>query len=120
MKLTATLLSNVLIAAGHAAAETILLAQDVNYPPFAYATETGELTGFGYDVAIGVDQVCPDIDIVITETLWDNCWSSTNGGQLGALVDDGTLVRPDPFVWSSVDMWTHCTLAHKLVESKEG
>lgn len=70
---------------------TITLAQDIDYPPYAFATETGELTGFGYDVAMGVDSMCPDLNIVVNETLWDECWSSDNGGELGELVDDGTL-----------------------------
>lgn len=96
MNLAAAAILTASVAATHArelsnTVPTITLAQDVDYPPYAFATETGELTGFGYDVAIGVDKMCPDINIVVSQTAWDNCWSSENGGQLGALIADGTL-----------------------------
>jgi hypothetical protein len=67
-------------------------AQDVDYPPYAYKNETtGELTGFGKDIADGLTAMCDDLEIEVVETRWSNCWSSAGGGTLGALLEDGTL-----------------------------
>jgi len=72
---------------------SITLGQDVNWPPYAYKdSETGEVKGFGKDVAMGMNALCPDeLKINVVETRWDNCWSSANGGQLGEKLDDETL-----------------------------
>jgi ABC-type amino acid transport substrate-binding protein len=70
---------------------TYNFGQDINYPPYAFKTETGELGGFGKDVADGVSAVCPDIHINVVETRWSDCWSSANGGTLGQKLVDGTL-----------------------------
>jgi hypothetical protein len=60
----------------------IILAQDIDYPPYAYlgdATEKYDVDGFGHDVAKGLMEVC-DIDVTVVETDWSNCWSS---GEIG-------------------------------------
>jgi hypothetical protein len=39
----------------------IILAQDIDYPPYAYlgsATEDFDVAGFGHDVALGLMEVC--------------------------------------------------------------
>jgi len=67
-------------------------AQDVDYPPYAYKNETtGELTGFGKDIADGLTAMCDDLEIEVVETAWSNCWTSAGGGTLGALLEDETL-----------------------------
>ena len=56
----------------------LILAQGTGYPPYADVkpfSEGGGLTGFGYDVAMGLMEVC-DLDIEVTETTWDKCWGN--------------------------------------------
>ena len=75
-----------------ASAQTVVtIGMDVDYPPYAFQTEDGELAGFGKDFADGLTALCDDLEIVVVEERWDNCWSSDGGGTLGAKVADGTL-----------------------------
>jgi len=73
------------------ATTTITLGQDVDYPPYAFANPDGSLAGFGKDVADGMTNLCPDLEIIVVEERWSNCWSSDGGGSLGASVANGTL-----------------------------
>ena len=68
----------------------LTLGQDVNYPPFAFQQD-GELTGVGLDIANGMSNLCPNLEINVVEIDWELCWSSENGGQLGQAVANGTL-----------------------------
>jgi len=69
----------------------LTFAQDVDYPPYAFKDEAGNLTGFGKDIADGMTAMCDDLEIEVVETAWSNCWSSAGGGSLGKLLEDGTL-----------------------------
>lgn len=70
----------------------LTFGQDTNYPPYAFKNEsTGELTGFGKDIADGMTAMCDELEIQVVETKWSNCWSSAGGGTLGALLEDGSL-----------------------------
>jgi len=74
------------------AVETFKFGQDINYPPYAYKnTTTGELSGFGADIARGMNDMCSDIKIEIEQVAWSDCWSSAGGGTLGAKLENGTL-----------------------------
>jgi len=54
------------------------LAQDINYPPYAYKnTSTGEVAGFGHDIAVGMSATCADLEIEVVETRWSDCWTPT-------------------------------------------
>lgn len=57
----------------------IILAQDINYPPYAYMSDdpaTGfSLTGFGYDVAQAMNNQC-DLEVYTVQTNWDLCWDA--------------------------------------------
>ena len=68
---------------------TIRLGQDVDYPPFAYQTPNGELAGFGLDIANGMNDLCEDINIVVVQEAWENCWTSDN--QVGSSIASGKL-----------------------------
>lgn len=70
---------------------TVILGQDVDYPPYAYRDADGALAGFGKDMADGMTALCPALDIVVVEERWSNCWSSAGGGSLGASVANGTV-----------------------------
>ena len=71
---------------------TLKFGQDVNWPPYAYINETtGQLAGFGKDIADGMTALCDDLTIEVVQVPWADCWSSANGGSLGAAVEDGTL-----------------------------
>merc|ERR1712232_91437 len=61
--------------------------QDLNYPPYAFG-ENGQPTGFGHDIALGVNQVCDHLEIEVVATAWSNCWQAHG---LGALLANGTL-----------------------------
>jgi len=59
---------------------TIILAQDVNWPPYAFkddteAGENGGLSGFGKDFGEAAGKLC-GINIVFDQTNWKNCWDS--------------------------------------------
>jgi ABC-type amino acid transport substrate-binding protein len=76
------------------ASEPVLLkmGQDVNYPPYAFEDDAGELAGFGIDVARGVEQVCEEtLKFEFVKILWSDCWVSEGGGNLGGKLADGTL-----------------------------
>jgi hypothetical protein len=48
----------------------VILAQDIDYPPYAYlgsATEEFDVDGFGHDIAKSLEEVC-DIDVTVVET----------------------------------------------------
>lgn len=57
----------------------VILAQDTNYPPYTSIGVDLELSGFGPDFARGLDEVC-NIDIVLVETDWADCWGSNKIG----------------------------------------
>ena len=61
----------------------IVLAQDIDYPPYAYLNEdTHELSGFAIELAKGIQTMAPEeIQFVFTETNWGNCWSTGEMGQ---------------------------------------
>jgi len=70
----------------------IILAQDVDWPPYAYvvegtAGEGGGLEGFGKDVAEGVGKLC-NYDITMVQTNWKNCWDS-EGYKAGEIPSPG-------------------------------
>jgi hypothetical protein len=62
----------------------LILAQDINYPPYAYlqVPPEGDYTvgGFGNDIAKGLESVC-DIEVVTVESRWSDCWSEGAIGQ---------------------------------------
>ena len=61
----------------------IILAQDIDYPPFAElgpAAEDFPVSGFGAKFAVGLEQVC-DIDMIVVQTQWDNCWTGDTIGR---------------------------------------
>jgi hypothetical protein len=61
----------------------VILAQDVNYPPYAQlgpVSEDSPLSGFGADFARGLPEVC-DIDIALVQTQWLRCWDTDHIGQ---------------------------------------
>jgi len=70
-----------------AAPKKLKLGQDTNYPPYA-TSEDGKPTGFGHDVAIGMNTMCPDLDIEVVITKWAECWTPEG---LGKGLEDGTL-----------------------------
>jgi len=69
----------------------IVLAQDVNWPPYAFfnagvAGTTGGLDGFGRDIALGMGALC-NMDIEVVQTPWSKCWDGmqTNAGDNGGV-----------------------------------
>lgn len=60
----------------------LILAQDVDFAPYAYlsddATTGFSLTGFGYDFAKAMGEMC-DLEVHVVQTAWDKCWSGTIG-----------------------------------------
>jgi len=76
----------------------IILAQDINYPPYAYlgdATSDFDVDGFGHDIALELPSVC-DIDVTVVETRWANCW---NEGEIGTGLLNGA--------WHGCMTYTH-------------
>lgn len=74
-----------------AAATDITIGQDIDYPPYAFEDPNGNLAGFGYDIAQGMNAaggLCADINITMVKTAWEDCWTS---GRLGDKLEDGTL-----------------------------
>jgi len=67
----------------------IVLAQDVDWPPYAYVAVPPEgdydVAGFGHDVAKGLETVC-DIDIVTRQSDWADCWGDN---KIGSGLDNG-------------------------------
>ena len=61
----------------------VILAQDVNYPPYAQlgpVSEDSPLSGFGADFARALPEVC-DLDVVLTQTQWLRCWDTDRIGE---------------------------------------
>lgn len=66
---------------------TLRIGMDTNFAPYAFKNGS-QLAGFGYDIAMGLNAHCPnDLNIVVVETRWANCWGT---GVLGPLIDAGT------------------------------
>jgi len=69
----------------------IVLAQDVDWPPYAYVAVPPEgdydVAGFGHDVAKGLESVC-DIDVVTRQAAWSECWGDN---KIGSELDDGVF-----------------------------
>lgn len=57
----------------------VILAQDINYPPYTGIGTDMKLTGFGPDFAMGIEEVC-NIDIVLVQAAWSECWGSNKIG----------------------------------------
>jgi len=74
---------------GGTARPKIILAQDVDWPPYAYIGVPPEsdydVAGFGHDVAQGLESVC-DIDVVTSQTGWSDCWTA---GKIGEGLKNG-------------------------------
>ena len=68
---------------------TLKFGMDTDFPPYAYRNSTtGELAGFGKDIADGMTALCDDVTIEVVYTNWANC---IGGGSLGVLIENGTL-----------------------------
>jgi len=67
----------------------LVLAQDVDWPPYAYVAVPPEgdfeVAGFGHDVAKGLASVC-DLEIVTRQTQWSECWGDN---KIGSGLDSG-------------------------------
>jgi len=71
------------------AKEMFKFGQDINYPPYAYKnTTTGKLAGFGYDIAMGMNDLCNDIEIEVVQVKWADCWGE---GKIGPKLDSGDV-----------------------------
>lgn len=69
---------------------TYTFGQDIDYPPFAYKNmTTGELEGFGKDIAEGMTELCSEIAINVVQLKWDECWDGSTGS-IGKGLDNGT------------------------------
>eukprot|EP00927_Polykrikos_kofoidii_P074115 TRINITY_DN7007_c0_g1_i1.p1 TRINITY_DN7007_c0_g1~~TRINITY_DN7007_c0_g1_i1.p1 ORF type:complete len:397 (-),score=40.36 TRINITY_DN7007_c0_g1_i1:36-1226(-) len=72
-----------------ASVTTLKLAQDVDYPPYAYKNEaTGALMGIGHDIAVGMSALCDDVEIEVVQTKWSDCLTEQG---LGVLLENGTV-----------------------------
>jgi hypothetical protein len=61
----------------------LILAQDVDYPPYAQLgplSEDSPLSGFGADFARALPEVC-DLDVALVQTQWDRCWDADRIGE---------------------------------------
>jgi hypothetical protein len=61
----------------------VILAQDVNYPPYAQlgpVSEDSPLSGFGADFARALPEVC-DLDVALVQTQWLRCWNDDRIGE---------------------------------------
>ena len=61
----------------------LILAQDVDYPPYAQlgpAAEDFPISGFGPEFASGMTAVC-DLDVTLVQTQWGRCWSDDRIGE---------------------------------------
>eukprot|EP00440_Ansanella_granifera_P022670 gb/GFBE01024624.1/.p1 GENE.gb/GFBE01024624.1/~~gb/GFBE01024624.1/.p1 ORF type:complete len:364 (+),score=110.14 gb/GFBE01024624.1/:1-1092(+) len=76
-----------------ASSKTVIkVGQDVDWPPYAFKDENGTLQGFGKDMAEGLTALCSaDLEFQVVQANWSDCWSSANGGSVGAKLLDGTL-----------------------------
>lgn len=77
----------------------IILAQDIDWPPYAYLAEPpeGDLTtgGIGRDIAMGMASMC-NLDVTVIEAKWSECWS---GGRTGEELKMG--------IYSGCTVYTH-------------
>lgn len=68
-----------------AAASHPLVAHGLTSPfaPWQYSAQDAEggLAGFGHDIAQGLPEVCPHLEVTVVETKWANCWTSEGSGQ---------------------------------------
>lgn len=62
----------------------------MDFPPFAFQKD-GELTGVGKDIADGMSNLCPNLEIKVVQVDWEDCWTAADGGKLGQKVANGTL-----------------------------
>lgn len=67
--------------ATYTASAGIKLAQDVNYPPYAFGASDGSLVGLGADVANGMARMCPELGIEVVEARWADCWTPQGLGE---------------------------------------
>jgi hypothetical protein len=61
----------------------VILAQDVDYPPYAQLgplSEDSPLSGFGADFARALPEVC-DLDVALVQTQWERCWDADRIGE---------------------------------------
>jgi len=75
----------------------IVLATDVDWPPYAFyqvgeAGVGGGLAGFGKDVGEGVGEVC-GLDITFVQTNWANCWDADGYKEGSPGIGEGLLNR---------------------------
>ena len=70
----------------------LVLAQDVDWPPYAYFSTPPEgdydVAGFGHDIAKGLTSVCPNLEVHTVQTSWSNCWNA------GAMARAWSMARP--------------------------
>lgn len=53
----------------------LILAQDVDYPPYTGISDDFEMSGFGPDFAKGLEEVC-NIDVTLVQGAWSDCWGN--------------------------------------------
>jgi len=71
---------------------TITFGVGLNYPPFSFESEDGEIAGFFRDFADGMSAVCDNLEIVLVETAWAQCWAEGDGFEgLGSAVTSSNL-----------------------------
>ena len=75
----------------------IILAQDINYPPYAFLADPEtpnddfELAGLIVDITNGMNKTCP-YEVVHVQTDWDSCWfNNAIGVDLKNEVFDGCM-----------------------------
>jgi len=61
----------------------LVLAQDVDWPPYAYVASPPEgdfvVAGFGHDFAMGMGAMC-GLEVVTVQADWEECWGSNKIG----------------------------------------
>ena len=66
---------------GGDAAPKIILAADINYPPYAMLDdETLDLSGFGVDFAQSLETVC-NVEMITVQTQWAKCWGTEDDSE---------------------------------------
>ena len=63
----------------------VILAQELNYPPYTSLSSEFEIAGFAPNFARGLEVVC-QIKVVLVETQWNKCWVDSKTG-----IGDGLL-----------------------------
>lgn len=65
--------------------DVVLLAADINYPPYAQLgsiEDDAPLSGFGPDLALSLSEVCPALQVEVTQANWgEDCWGSNVIGE---------------------------------------